>query len=136
MNAYQNYSVETMVNGWTRIDMLLALYDQAISTIRGAQRAKHSNNSELFTNRLIEANKYILALHSGLDTEGNQVAIDIARLLNFVMLRLGEQNFDEAIYFLEKLQTTFEQIREEATNLEKTGQIPPLNTQRGLNTVA
>ena len=136
MNPYQNYSVETMVNSWTRIDMLLALYEQAISTIHGAQLAKNSNNRVLFTNRSIEANKYILALHSGLDTEGNQVALDIARLLNFVMLRLEEQNFDEAIYFLEKLQKTFEQIREEATNLEKTGEIPPINTLRELNTVA
>jgi flagellar protein FliS len=136
MNPYQNYSVENTVNGWTRIDMLLALYDHAISTIRGAQRAKNSNNDALFTNRSIEANKYILALHSGLDTEGDKVAIDIARLLNFVMLRLEEQNFDEAIYFLEKLQKAFQQIREEATSLEKTGKIPPLNSQRGLNTVA
>ena len=136
MNPYQNIAVETMVNGWTRIDMLLALYDRAISTIRSAQSAKNSNDTALFTTQLIEANKYILALHSGLDTGGDPVAADIARLLNFVMLRMEEKNFDEAIYFLEKLQGTFEQIREEATNLEKSGVIPPLNSQPGLNTVA
>ena len=48
MNPYQNYSVENTVNGWTRIDMLLALYDHAISTISGTQRALNSNNDALF----------------------------------------------------------------------------------------
>ena len=136
MDPYQNYSAESMVNGWTRIDMLLALYDHSISTIRCAQRVSGSNDRTGFANKLIEANKCLLALHSGLDTEGNQMAVDIARLLNFVMLRLEEHNFDEAVHFLEKLRTTFEQIREEASDLENSGKIPPLNTQRGLNTVA
>ena len=136
MNPYQNYSIETTVNGWTRIDMLLALYDRAISTVRSAQRASQSNDSQGLANQMIEANKYILALHSGLDTEGDEVAANIARLLNFVMLRLEEQNFEEAIHFLEKLHATFDQVRDQAADLEKAGKIPPLNNQRGLNTVA
>lgn len=135
MDAYQNYSLETTVSGWTRIDMLIALYDRSIANIRFAQLAKQSNDTRLMTNKLIETNKFILALHSGLNIEQDRVAVDVARLLNFVMLRLEEQNFEEAIYFLEKLQSTFEQIREEATALEKSGKIPPLNSSRGLNTV-
>ena len=135
MDAYQNYSLETTVSGWTRIDMLIALYDRSIANIRFAQLAKQSNDTRLMTNKLIETNKFILALHSGLNIEQDRVAVDVARLLNFVMLRLEEQNFEEAIYFLEKLQSTFEQIREEATALEKSGKIPPLNSARGLNTV-
>ena len=135
MDAYQNYSLETMVSGWTRIDMLIALYDRSLANIRFAQVAKQSNDTRLMTNKLIETNKFILALHSGLNIEQDRVAVDVARLLNFVMLRLEEQNFEEAIYFLEKLQSTFEQIREEATALEKSGKIPPLNSARGLNTV-
>ena len=135
MDAYQNYSLETTVSGWTRIDMLIALYDRSIANIRFAQLAKQSNDTRLMTNKLIETNKFILALHSGLNIEQDQIAVDVARLLNFVMLRLEEQNFEEAIYFLEKLQSTFEQIREEATALEKSGKIPPLNSARGLNTV-
>lgn len=136
MNEYKNYSLETMVNGWTRIDMLLALYDRAIAAIQFAKLAKQSNDSRLMTNQLVEANKFLLGLHSGLDTENDQVAVDVARLLNFVMLRLEEHNFDEAIHFLSKLQSTFEQIRDEASALEKAGKIPPLGQNHGLNTVA
>ena len=135
MNAHQNYSLETMVSGWTRIDMLIALYDRSIAVIRSAQVAKESDDIQLMTNKLIEANKFILALHSGLNTEQDPIAVDIARLLNFVMLRLEERNFKEAIYFLQKLQKSFEQIHEEAAALEKSGKIPPLNTARELNTV-
>ena len=136
MQPYQNYSIETTVSGWTRVDMLLALYDRTISTIRFAQHAKNTDDNRMLANKMIEANKYLLALHSGLDTENDAVAVDIARLLNFVMLRLEEHNYDEAVYFLEKLHSTFEQVREEATDLEKSGKIPPLNAHRGLNTVA
>ena len=136
MTEYKNYSLETMVNGWTRIDMLLALYDRAIAAIEFAKLAKQSDDTGLMTNQLIEANKFLLGLHSGLDTENDQVAVDVARLLNFVMLRLEEQNFDEAIHFLSKLQSTFEQIRDEASSLEKAGKIPPLAQNHGLNTVA
>ena len=135
MNTHQKYSLETMVSGWTRIDMLIALYDRSIANIRSAQLAKETNDTQLMTNKLIEANKFILALHSGLNTEEEPIAANIARLLNFVMLRLEEHNFEEAIRFLQKLQTSFEQIREEATVLEKSGSIPPLNSARELNTV-
>ncbi len=136
MPEYPKYSVENMVSGWTRIDMLLALYDRAIASIRFAQAASMGADHATLARQTFEANKYLLALHSGLNTECDPVASDVARLLNFVMLRLEERNFDESVYFLEKLRSSFDQIREEATALEKSGKIPPLNTDRGLNTVA
>ena len=100
------------------------------------QQAKQDGDESRMALRLVESNRFILALHSGLDTGKYEIARDIARLLNFVMLRLEQQNFDEAIHFLTKIQTTFEQIREEATELEKCGKIPPLLSSSGLNTVA
>ena len=136
MLEYQNYSPENQVNGWTRIDMLLALYDRAISSIRFAQEAEASNDTHLLASNTIEANKYILALHSGLKVHKDPVAENVARLLNFVMQRFAEKNYEESIHFLEKLRSSFAQIREEATELEKAGKIPPLNNEPGLNTVA
>ncbi len=136
MSEYQNYSPENQVNGWTRIDMLLALYDRAISSIRSAQQAEAANDDQLLATNTVETNKYILALHSGLNVEKDPVAENVARLLNFVMQRFTEKKYDESIHFLEKLRSTFAQIREEATELEKAGKIPPLNTEPGLNTVA
>jgi len=136
MNQYQNYAIETMVKGWTRIDMLLALYDRAISTIEDAKLAKESACAAELANKLIESQRLVLALHSGLNTDKFELAADVARLLNFVLLRLQEQNFDEANYFLGKLRASFAEIRDDATAMEKEGKIPPLSTSRGLDTVA
>jgi len=136
MTGYQNNSAENLVNGWTRIDMLLALYDRAIAAVLLAKKAVAENDANLLASATLETNKYILALHSGLNVEADPVAENVARLLTFVMTRFEEQNFDEAVLFLEKLRSSFDQIREEATALEKAGKIPPLNSEATLNTVA
>ncbi len=136
MNNLQNYSMDNMVKGWTRVDMLIALYDRTISAIELAQQAKGQGDNAQMAAHLIQVNRFILALHSGLDIDNSELAGNIARLLNFVAYRLEQQNFGEAIRFLTKLQATFEEIREEATKLEKDGKIPPLMSTAGLNTVA
>ena len=135
MNQYKSSFIDTTANGCTRIDMLLSLYDRAIATIRFAQYAEEANDTQLLTRKLLEANRVMLALHGGLNTEDYDVAVGIAQLLNYVMLRLEQHNFDEAVYFLEKLQTSYEQIRDEAAALEKDGKIPPMSASKGLDTV-
>jgi len=116
--------------------MLVALYERAITSIEFAKVAEQQQDQALLANKLLEANRFILALHAGLNVEVCGIAQDIGRLLNFVMLRLEEHNFDEAIRFLKKLQSSFEQIQEQAVAMEKTGEIPPLSENRGLNTIA
>ena len=128
--------MDNMVKGWTRVDMLIALYDRTISAIELAQQAKDQGDNAQMATQLIQVNRFILALHSGLDIDNSELAGNIARLLNFVAYRLEQKNFGEAIRFLTKLQATFEEIREEATKLEKDGKIPPLMSTAGLNTVA
>ena len=124
-----------MVKNWTRIEMLLALYERTIMTIRCAKQADQEGNAGELAGKTLEANRFILALHAGLDTENCEIAQNIANLLNFVMLRLGQRKFDEAARFLEELQASFERIREEAEELEKKGEIPPLNSHQAINTI-
>lgn len=116
--------------------MLLELYDRAINEISAAQNASRVGDPGLLAEKIIEANRLLLALHSGLNTDEYPLAVDIARLLNFVMLRLGQQNFSEAIHFLEKLKSGYELIQDEANSLEKQGKFSTLDTPSGLNTVA
>lgn len=136
MNDYQTYAIETMVNGWTRIDMLLALYDRTIASAKLTQQLYQTDDTTGYALASLETNKLLLGLHGGLDVEKYPLAGDVARLLNFIILRFAEKNFDEAIQFLEKLQNSFEQIRDEASELEKAGKLPALNATAGLNTVA
>jgi flagellar protein FliS len=136
MNQTPHYPIETMFGGWTRIDMLLALYDRAIASVRGADLAKRSGNDAEFADKFIDAQKCILAIHGGLKPDEYEIAFDIARLLNFILTRLSEYNFEEAAHFLEKLRSGFEGIREEATELEKSGKIPTLELSAGFNATA
>jgi flagellar protein FliS len=132
-NAYQ---IQSMFNGWTRIDMLLALYDRAIVSTRQAQEAQQANNDAMFAEKFIDAQRTILAIHSGLKPDEYELSHNIARLLHFIATRLSEHNFDEAVHFLEKLRNSFEQIREEATKLEIAGKLPSFELNGHVNQTA
>ncbi len=138
MNKSSHYQIQTMFGGWTRVEMLLELYDRAISSVRGAEAAKKANDDKLFAEKFIDSQRCILAIHGGLKPDEYEIAYDIARLLHFVLTRLGEYNFEEAAHFLQKLRDSFETIREEASELEKTGKIPSLEAVQssGLNAMA
>ena len=136
MKSYSNYSLENQFSGWTRIDMLLALYERAISETMAAKEAKLAGDENRLAQKLIVANRLMLALHGGLKIDEYPLAMDIARLLNFVVFRLEQHNFDEAIHFLEKTKSAYESIRDEAASLEKNGTIPALNKRPGLDAIA
>ena len=136
MQSYHDKAMDTMVKGWTRIDMLLALYGRTIASFRAAKSAKESGDIVMLGTKCLEANRLLLGLHSGLNTDEYPIAVNVARLLNFVSLRLEEQNFDEGVYFLEKLQNSFSQVRDEAAELERSGKIPPLVNASSLDTTA
>jgi flagellin-specific chaperone FliS len=129
-------ALESMVNGWTRIDMLLALYQRSIDSVQAAKSAKESQSESSMGVFVLEAQKTILAIHSGLKADEDEVARNIARLLNFVLMRIEEQNFDEASRFLEQLHESFSAIRETAVELEASGAIPPISNANVIDTVA
>ncbi len=130
------YQMRSMFNGWTRIDMLLALYDRAIVSARQAQAAHKADDKIQFAEKIIDAQRVILALHAGLKPDEYELSHNIARLLHFISVRLGEKNFDEAVHFLEKLRSSFEQIREEATKLELAGKLPSFDLNGHVNQTA
>lgn len=130
------YQIQSMFNGWTRVDMLVALYDRAIVSIRQAQEAKQSDDNIVFSEKFIEAQRCVLAIHSGLKPDESPIAHNIARLLHFVSTRLSEHEFEEAAYFLEKIRNSFDAIREEAAALERSGKIPSFELASGINEMA
>ncbi len=134
---YQNEQVlETMIKGWTRIEVLLALYDRAIESVKLASQAYAEGDSNLALRSTIEANKYVLGLLSGLDSDQCPIAFGIEQILVFVMVKLEQKELDQAQRFLEELRESFSQIKDEAIELEKQGQIPPLADANVLDTVA
>ncbi len=106
--------------------MLLAIYDKGIAAIRAVQEAVATNDQATYAARITEAQKCVLAIHGGLKPDEHDVAYNIARLLNFVLLKLEEKEYGEAARFLELLRKSFAEIYDEAVALEQQGVIPPL----------
>ena len=119
-------TLDSMIKGWTRIEMLLQLYERAIFTMEVASAAMKTNDSACVQTQTLAAQKLVLALHNGLKPDECEVAHSVAQLLGFIMLRIEEKNFAEAKRFLEKLHASFSQIKEEAIELETSGVIPPM----------
>ena len=111
----QGYRLETQFGGWTRIDMLLAIYDKAIVATKGLQVAAAEGDEKKSVHRLIEAQKCILAIHAGLKPDEHDIAYNIARLLNFILMQLEEKNYEKRNCFPRKTSHRF------CRNLRRSG---------------
>lgn len=128
--------VESEIQGWTRIEALLELYDRAIVSIECMQETAVEGTKERFTKYQLDAYRYLYGIASGLDTEKSEVAQNVARLLSFVLLKLQESEFDLALRFVRQLRDSFDAIKEDAIESERNGGIPPLQDSPMLNTEA
>lgn len=128
MNPYLAYKKPEPTTGWTRIDLLLALYDKALGRLDGADDALRAGDESGATTLLIKTQLILNALASGVD-----VSVDPERGAN--MLRLYEFAANEirtpraegvanARKVLRTLREGFEAVRAEANELERTGAIP------------
>lgn len=126
------YNKQTLFGGWTRVEMLLQLYDRAIVSLGGASMALEADDQETYAKLFIDGQKAILAIHSGLKPDEHDVAYNVARLLHFVLTCLAEKNFDDAVKVLSELRDGFAAIADDANELEKTGVIPAMEAHDDL----
>ncbi len=122
------YSKQDVFGGWTRIDLLLQLYDRGIERVGNAKAALEAEDGDAYVQSFVDSQKTILAIHSGLKADEHDVAFNVARLLHFVLQSLADKKFDDAIKVLTELRNGFEAIAEEANELETSGKIPPMDT--------
>ncbi|MCR9115975.1 MAG: flagellar protein FliS [bacterium] len=127
MSQYSAYKDNSLVH-WTRVDMLLAIYNSAIGQIE--QIGQTTDEAEQTTLRL-KSVRLVTHLLAGLDLKQGEVPQRIEQLLEFTNHRLVEATPEadaDALKILTMLRDAFEEIREEANELESRGEIPPLNT--------
>lgn len=127
-NQLGTYKKQSLFGGWTRIEMLMQLYDRAVSSVTSAKEAQEQGDQNAYAKSFVDAQKTILAIHTGLKPDEHDVAFNIARLLHFVLTSLAEKKFDDAILILSQLRSGFGAISEEANALEQSGEIPPMET--------
>jgi flagellar biosynthetic protein FliS len=131
MNPYQKYRRQEEVVSWTRADLLLALYDKALERLDRAEASLQAGDAVAATSQLAKAQLTVMALASGVNVEVNpENGTNMLRLYEFVVHELRTLNapgIANARKVLRTLREGFEAIRDEANEMERRGQIPPVD---------
>ncbi len=135
MNAADHYKNQ-VTNGWTRIDMLLALYDAIVDSLSSAEEAQAEQNESRLAQEMLRAQRVMLGILAGLDHDRHELAGEIGRLCHFALDRISHRDFTAARHVLSPLKEAFEEISEQAHELERTGATPPLEQNQSLNVTA
>ncbi|HEY1188601.1 MAG TPA: flagellar export chaperone FliS [Gemmata sp.] len=132
MNPYRRYQQQSEPDtGWTRIDLLLALYDKALERLDRAEAALRAGDTSGAVTLLLKTQELVMALAQGVRVEVNpEVNTNILRLYEFAMHELARANV-KAIANVRKVLRTlregFEAIRAEANAMERDGRLAPMD---------
>ena len=110
--------------------MLLALYDAASRNVELAIEADASEDLDLLRTHRNKALRIVLEIHAGLDFSYGDVPKQVGRLCEFMqhaLLTGDRENLVGVRNILATLSDAFREIRHEAIQLERVGQIPAIN---------
>ena len=114
---------------WTRIEMLLSLYQGANEQIELAIQATDSSQLGQAAVHRTRAAALVTAIRSGIDPQHGQLPVSIDQLCEFVQFCLAEGDANKmrsALKVMTELQEGFAGIRDDAVRMEQNGEIPGL----------
>ena len=127
---YRKKYQASAISQWNRIEMLLALYNGVIEKLNDTRNAVERGDRAAEVNSKARAATILTAIESGLDdTQAAEITSRVRQLCEYVrqcMLDGDQGSLASAILVLSNLRDGFEGIREEATQMEQSGEIPPL----------
>lgn len=129
MNPHLKYKT-TQSLAWTRIEMLLLIYDQAVMTLNEGAKLLESDRSSELTPISLKAMRTLLMIADGLDLNQGELPAQVMRLVVFSLDQIRTQSPDawrSAAHVMSKLREGFQEIQEQARNDEYEGRIPSLN---------
>lgn len=139
MNAYSTYQTTAPV-ATSRIDLLLALFDGAISRIDTAIGKLKSGDTAASRDRVASCQLIVAQLAAGVITDyAPEVSTNILRLYEYVAHNLAQHDSESlarAKDVLATLREGFLAIRPQAIELERTGQIPGIDSTQTVSTLA
>ncbi|MBX9623755.1 MAG: flagellar protein FliS [Gemmataceae bacterium] len=140
MNPYRAYRPQETVAGWTRIEMVLALYDKALDRLDRAAVALRAKDTPAAVPELAKVQLIVSELAAGVrPAVSPETGPNLLRLFEFVADRLRRPDPDrvaDARKVLATLRDGFEAVREEANRLEKAGHLPAAGDGRMVLTTA
>lgn len=126
MKPALHYRKANPLDGMSRIDMLVALYDRALSHLDQIGPAGETGDDAARALHLFKAQKVIAGLHAGLADGDNPLAGNLARLFEFCQHQIASGKPVQARRTLAMLREAYAAIRDEGNQLESAGAIPPL----------
>ncbi|MCD0459913.1 flagellar protein FliS [Roseiconus lacunae] len=136
MQQLDQYKRKSISSGMTRVEMLLMLYDKALASVEACQIANEVGDDALFRKHEIQARKVLVAIISGLQPDEDEVAYNIARLLEFVLFSFDERHFDSCQKILGQIRNSFAQIADQANEMERNGEISPMPDSDSFQSIA
>lgn len=129
MNPRLKYKTAN-VHGWTRIDMLIRIYDAVIQSFDEGGAILRSDDQHGIVACRILAQKRVLMIVEGLDTEHDPNTQNILRLCMFALEQILSDDADKwaaLSRIFDTIRDGFLQIQDEAREAEQRGDIPRLN---------
>lgn len=128
MNAYAKYNRPAdPYAGLSRIDLLLALYDGALARLTKAEMALTNGDVPVATPYIAKAQLIVAELAAGVRIEvDEEMGANVLRLYEFVANELRTPrlaNVRNAMKVLTTMREGFEGVREEANQLERSGEL-------------
>ncbi|MCA9011659.1 MAG: hypothetical protein KDB01_18025 [Planctomycetaceae bacterium] len=129
MNPYSKYKQASSLS-WTRIDMLLVVYDQTVFALDEGQRLLAEKRTSELPGVRLKAMRALVAIVDGLDLAQPGLPVQILRLVEFSLEQIKSDSADAwraASNVIGKLREGFLEIQEQARVDEYEGRIPALN---------
>jgi flagellin-specific chaperone FliS len=138
MAPHQTYR-RSAAASWTRIDLLLVVYDVGLETARRAREAAAIGDHAEVIRRQLKLQQVIVAILDGLDPAQREATERMQRLCLFMLERSQRgtpADWDAVQRILATLREGFAGIRDQAAELEARGVIPPAPGARYVDATA
>lgn len=132
MNPHLKYKQASSLS-WTRVDMLLVIYDQTMISLEEGMRLLEEDRSSHLAPVRLRAMRALLAIVDGLDLKQGELPTQIMRLLEFSVEQIKSQSpeaWRSAANVIGKLREGFLEICDQARKDEYEGRIPALDVVR------
>lgn len=132
MNHVHNAYRQSRNTSLTRVDMLIKLYNKTISTIEKAKQAMDAADDIAAENHKLMAYRCLIALLDGIKPEHDDVSANTHRICLYAINQVWEgsaSNFENSLKALCPIRDAFVAIRDDAVQMELSGEIPALNLE-------
>jgi len=131
MSQARSFYQQSQATSWTRVDMLLALYNKTVQTLEAGIESLSANDTSAFDRHQLMAFRCITAIIEGIDPKQGPICENILQLCTYAIRSSAQRDlksWQNAHSIIMQIRDSFFQIREEAIKLELDGEIPPLNS--------